>query len=100
MQGASEPFRLSELEVDRLALVLSTLEDGRLDPLELITEPVDSTMINSTPRIALIRVKTLPRTISETLRAARVGTSLVLPSATRWATSASERPTANATLTA
>ncbi|MDF2825450.1 MAG: hypothetical protein K0R68_2858 [Mycobacterium sp.] len=30
-----------------------------------------------------MRVSTLPRMISETLRAARVGTSLVLPSATR-----------------
>ena len=60
----------------------------------LITEPVDSTMISSTPRIALIRVKTLARTMSETLRAARVGTSLVLPSATRWATSASDSPAA------
>ena len=39
-----------------------------------------------------MRVNTLARTISETLRAARVGTSLVLPSATRWATSASDRP--------
>ena len=60
----------------------------------LITDPVDSTMISSTPRMALIRVKTLARTMSETLRAARVGTSLVLPSATRCATSASERPVA------
>ena len=58
----------------------------------LITEPVASTMISSTPRIALMRVNTLARTISETLRAARVGTSLVLPSATRCATSASDRP--------
>ena len=39
----------------------------------LITEPVDSTMISSTPRMALMRVNTLARTISETLRAARVG---------------------------
>ena len=62
----------------------------------LITEPVDSTMINSTPRIALIRVNTLARTMSDTLRAARVGTSLVLPSATRWATSASESPAVRA----
>jgi hypothetical protein len=60
----------------------------------LITDPVDRTMINNTPRIALIRVKTLARTMSETLRAARVGTSLVLPSATRWATSASDSPVA------
>jgi len=30
--------------------------------------------------------------MSDTLRAARVGTSLVLPSATRWATSASVNP--------
>ncbi len=60
----------------------------------LITDPVDSTMTNSTPRMALIRVKTLARTISETLRAARVGTSLVMPSATRWATSASVSPVA------
>ncbi len=62
----------------------------------LISDPVDSTMMNSTPRIALMRVKTLARTISETLRAARLGTSLVLPSATRWATSASDRPVATA----
>src|SRR6476620_6367748 len=60
----------------------------------LMTEPVDSTMTSSTPRIALMRVKTLARTMSDTLRAARVGTSLVLPSATRWATSASVRPVA------
>src|SRR6516164_288199 len=60
----------------------------------LITDPVDSTMMNSTPRMALIRVKTLARTISETLRAARVGTSFVFPSATRRATSASDRPAA------
>ena len=60
----------------------------------LINDPVASTMMNSTPRIALIRVNTLARTISETLRAARVGTSLVLPSATRSATSASESPAA------
>ena len=39
----------------------------------LITDPVASTMISSTPRIALMRVKTLARTISETLRAARGG---------------------------
>ena len=60
----------------------------------LITEPVDSTMTSSTPRMALIRVKTLALTMSDTLRAARVGTSLVLPSATRWATSASVSPVA------
>ncbi len=60
----------------------------------LITDPVDSTMISSTPRIALIRVNTLARTISETLRAALVGTSLVLPSAIRCATSASDSPAA------
>ena len=60
----------------------------------LITEPVDSTMTNSTPRMALMRVNTLARTISDTLRAARVGTSLVLPAATRWATSASVSPAA------
>ena len=60
----------------------------------LITEPVDSTMISSTPRMALIRVNTLARTMSDTLRAARVGTSLVLPSETRLATSASVSPVA------
>lgn len=60
----------------------------------LMTDPVDSTMISRTPRIALMRVKTLARTISDTLRAALVGTSLVLPSATRWATSASLNPAA------
>ena len=43
----------------------------------LITEPVDSTMTSSTPRMALMRVNTLALTMSETLRAARVGTSLV-----------------------
>jgi hypothetical protein len=61
----------------------------------LITDPVDSTMISSTPRMALMRVNTLARTISETLRAARVGTSLVLPSETRCATSASVSPAAS-----
>ena len=39
----------------------------------LITDPVDSTMTSSTPRIALMRVNTLARTMSDTLRAARVG---------------------------
>src|SRR5690349_368807 len=62
--------------------------------MPLIKDPVDSTMRNSTPRMALMRVNTLPRTISETLRAARAGTSLALPSATRWATSASVSPVA------
>ena len=47
-----------------------------------------------------MRVKTLARTMSETLRAARVGTSLVLPSATRCATSASVRPVAATPLVA
>ena len=64
----------------------------------LISDPVASTMRNSTPRMALIRVKTLARTISETLRDARDGTSLVLPSAIRAATSASERPVAMLTV--
>ena len=41
MHGASEPCRLPEPEVDRLALVLITLEHSHLDPLELIAEPVD-----------------------------------------------------------
>ena len=41
-----------------------------------------------------MRVNTLARTMSPTLREARVGTSLVLPSATRAATSASDRPAA------
>ena len=62
----------------------------------LMNEPVDSTMISNTPRMALILVKTLARMMSPVLRVARLGTSLVLPSATRWATSASESPTANA----
>ncbi len=62
----------------------------------LMSEPVTSTIRKSTPRIALIRVKMLDFTMSETLRAARVGTSLVLPSATRSATSASDRPAASA----
>ncbi|CPU58027.1 Uncharacterised protein [Mycobacteroides abscessus] len=58
----------------------------------LMIEPVDSTMMSSTPRIALIRVNTLARTMSDTLRAARDGTSLVFPCATRSATSAAVRP--------
>ena len=66
----------------------------------LISEPVANTMASSTPRIALIRVKTLARTISATLREARLGTSLVLPAATRAATSASESPAAIATVIA
>ncbi len=54
-------------------------------------------MTSSTPRMALIRVNTLARTMSDTLRAARVGTSLLLPSATRCATSASvSRPQGHA----
>ena len=60
----------------------------------LISDPVASTMRNSTPRMALMRVNTLARTMSPTLREAREGTSLVLPSATRVATSASVRPAA------
>jgi hypothetical protein len=44
------------------------------------------------PKMALIRVKTLARTMSAMLRAARWGTALLLPSATRCATSASLRP--------
>ena len=62
----------------------------------LISDPVASTMTKSTPRMALMRVNTLALTMSETVRAARLGTSLVLPAATRWATSASERPAARA----
>jgi hypothetical protein len=61
----------------------------------LITEPVAFTMANSTPRIALIGVNTLARTMSATLRVARLGTSLTLRSATRWATSASVSPVAS-----
>ena len=60
----------------------------------LISDPVASTMANSTPRMALMRVKTLALMMSPTLRDARDGTSLVLPSATRAATSASVRPVA------
>ena len=44
----------------------------------LMTEPVASTITSSTPRIALIRVKTLARTMSETLRAARTGTCVAV----------------------
>ncbi len=58
----------------------------------LITEPVASTIISNTPRIALIRVKTLARTMAAMLRVARSATALLLPSATRCATSASVRP--------
>ena len=64
----------------------------------LINDPVASTSMNSTPRMALMRVKTLDRTMSETLREARAGTSLVLPSAIRAATSASDRPAAMLTV--
>ena len=63
--------------------------------MPLISDPVDSTMSSSTPRMALMRVNTLARTISATLREARVGTSLVLPSAIRAATSSAERPAAH-----
>ena len=66
----------------------------------LISEPVASTIRNSTLRIALMRVKTLARTMSDTLREARDGTALVLPSATRVATSASVRPDAMLTVIA
>ena len=48
----------------------------------LITEPVSSTIASSTPRMALIRVKTLARTIPAMLRAARCGTALLFLSAT------------------
>ena len=41
-----------------------------------------------------MRVNTLALTMSATLREARDGTSLVLPSATRAATSASDSPVA------
>ena len=40
MARASRPA-VPELEVDRLALVLITLEHRHLDPLELVAEPVD-----------------------------------------------------------
>jgi hypothetical protein len=62
--------------------------------MPLISEPVASTSTSSTVRIALIRVKTLARTMSTTPRVARCGISLPLPSATRCATSASVRPEA------
>ena len=39
----------------------------------LISDPVASTMRKSTPRMALMRVKMLDLTMSETLRAARRG---------------------------
>lgn len=60
--------------------------------MPLITEPVASTMSSNTPRIALIRVNTLARTMSAMLRVARCRTALRWPCATRWATSASVRP--------
>ncbi len=66
--------------------------------MPLINEPVDSTMISRTPRIALMRVNTLARTTSATLREARVGTSLVWPAATRAATSSADRPAATSTV--
>ena len=78
---------------------IALLATMRIPKSPLIIDPVESTMISRTPRIALMRVKTLARTISETLRAARAGTSLDLPSATRWATSASDRPVASVAVT-
>ena len=60
--------------------------------MPLITDPVARTMSNRTPRIALILVKTLARTIAATLRVARSVTALLLPSATRCATSTSVSP--------
>lgn len=62
--------------------------------IPLITEPVARTISSSTPRIALILVNTLARTIWATLRVARSGMSLLLPSANRAATSASVKPMA------
>lgn len=44
MNGASEPCRLLEVEIDRLALVLVTLEHRRLNPLELVAESVDDAL--------------------------------------------------------
>lgn len=46
----------------------------------------------STPMIALNRVKTLARAISRVERLLRTGTSLISPRATRSATSAEVRP--------
>lgn len=60
--------------------------------IPLINEPVAKTMSSKTPRIALIRVNTLARTICPTVRVTRSGISLLLPSATRCATSASVKP--------
>jgi hypothetical protein len=78
---------------------IALLATIRMPNSPLITDPVVSTMISRTPRIALMRVKTLARKISETLRAARAGTSLLLPSATHWATSSSDRPAASVAVT-
>ena len=44
------------------------------------------------PKIALNRVKMLPRTIWDTVRVGAAGTSLIWPRATRSATSAAVRP--------
>ncbi|CAM5693298.1 hypothetical protein SGRIM128S_04469 [Streptomyces griseomycini] len=50
------------------------------------TGPTIMMMTNSTPMIALMRVKRLLRTISPMLRLERIGTSLTRPAATRSAT--------------
>ncbi|SKY57509.1 Uncharacterised protein [Mycobacteroides abscessus subsp. abscessus] len=62
----------------------------------LMSEPVKTTIANSTPRIALIRVKTLALMMSPTERPERSGMSLTLPSATRCATSSAVRPRSGA----
>ena len=70
--------------------------------LAMITKPkrlswigaTNSMITQSTPMIALNRVKTLARTISAMERLLRTGTSLTSPRATRSATSAAVRPRA------
>ncbi|OPZ52048.1 MAG: hypothetical protein BWY91_02478 [bacterium ADurb.BinA028] len=58
----------------------------------LMSLPVVRTMTSRMPRMALIRVRTLARTISPVERPLRAGMSFVRPSRTRSATSALVRP--------
>lgn len=57
-----------------------------------LNDPVTATITNSRPRIALILVNTLARTISPTVRPDRSGRALTFPAATRCATSSADRP--------
>ena len=45
MHRSNEPFGVAVVEVDGLALVLSTLEHGLLDLLQVVTEPVGHALV-------------------------------------------------------